>query len=244
MRSFLATLLLVNLLISSSPPTHSQECDGQTCIDVSAGNKGDLVITVKKGKSGSTSTKSPAPTPPKPRATPTITYTQKPTPPSHQGGRREPQLTPKPTPKPKVSKSPGISLMEEVRKMLPSGILITQPYSAFLVREPVNFMTTIPQRFETVIVVLDIPIQITLTATYQWDFGDGETLETKSQGAPYPIGNIRHSYSESGAKNLKLTVNWSGTWRSGSISGPIKGSMKADFERVLMIRTADTRLNQ
>ena len=128
--------------------------------------------------------------------------------------------------------------------MLPSGILITQPYAAFLVREPIYFMTTIPEKFETVIVVLDVPVRIKLTAEYKWNFGDGHKVVTDHPGAPYPIGRVRHTYLNPGEKQLSLEVVWTGTWSAGTISGPIKGSMTTEFERKLMIRTADTRLNQ
>ena len=128
--------------------------------------------------------------------------------------------------------------------MLPNGLIITQPTAGVLVREPVNFITTVPKRFQTVLVVLEIPIHINLQARYQWDFGDGTSIESALPGAPYPAGSITHSYERIGEYDVKLTVTWSGTWRAGAISGPIDGSIRQNFGRSLNIYPADTRIDR
>jgi len=113
-----------------------------------------------------------------------------------------------------------------------------------LVREPINFMTTVPQTFQTVIVVLDVPIQITMRASYNWEFGDGTELTTAIPGAPFPAPGISHTYKSVGERTLKLRVAWSGSWRAGVISAPISGSIRQDFERKIQIRSADTHLTR
>lgn len=128
--------------------------------------------------------------------------------------------------------------------MLPNGLIITQPAAGALVREPVNFITTVPKRFQTVLVVLEIPIHINLEARYQWNFGDGTSTESTLPGAPYPAGTITHSYERSGEYAVKLIVTWSGTWRAGAISGPIDGSIRQNFARSLNIYPADTRIDR
>ena len=124
--------------------------------------------------------------------------------------------------------------------MLPSGVILTQPTSAALLREPVNFMTTVPASFQTLIVVLEVPILITLKATYKWDFGDGNFQISRHPGAPYPASLITNKYQEAGEYQVELKVTWSGTWKAGTISGPIKGSITQAFERDLSIHGADT----
>ena len=124
--------------------------------------------------------------------------------------------------------------------MLPSGVILTQPTSAALLREPVNFMTTVLATFQTVIVVLEVPILITLKARYEWDFGDGEELTTTVPGAPFPAMLIKHRYLEPGEYEVALKVSWSGTWRAGALQGPINGTINQSFNRDLKIYTADT----
>jgi len=101
-------------------------------------------------------------------------------------------------------------------------------------------MTTVPATFQTVIVVLEVPILITLKASYEWDFGDGEELTTTVPGAPYPAMLIKHRYLEPGEYEVALKVSWSGTWRAGALQGPINGTINQRFNRDLKIYTADT----
>jgi hypothetical protein len=105
-------------------------------------------------------------------------------------------------------------------------------------------MTSVPNRFQTTIVVLDVPIQLDLRANYLWDFGDGVFLPTMDRGAPYPAGLIRHSYRELGEKTVRLNVTWSGVWRAGTVSGPIQGVIRQFFQREFEVERADTDFTQ
>ncbi|MBU3715898.1 MAG: PKD domain-containing protein [Candidatus Nanopelagicaceae bacterium] len=238
-------LLLLTLVAALIFPTGAiaEECDGDTCIEVSADDDNHLVIKVKKGKPGSTTTSSPSsnststsssstirkqpwiPWLPKPVATPRPKSTK---------------ITKPRVRKPRVKKISAIQLADQVKRMLPSGVILTQPTSAALLREPVNFMTTVPSSFQTVIVVLEVPILITLKATYSWDFGDGNSHTSHHPGAPYPASIITNRYQQAGEYQVELKVTWSGSWRAGTISGPIKGSITQVFERDLSIHGADT----
>jgi hypothetical protein len=123
---------------------------------------------------------------------------------------------------------------------LPTGTIITQPLKDPLIHEPVNFMTTVPTSFSTVIVVLRIPITIHLTALYVWDFGDGNSLVAKFPGAPYPAMLNQHTYRSVGEKKVSLTVRWSGFWSAGAMSAPINGSITQRIGKELTIRPART----
>jgi PKD repeat protein len=89
-------------------------------------------------------------------------------------------------------------------------------------------------------VVLRIPITIHLTALYIWDFGDGKTLVTKLQGAPYPAMINHHTYTSIGEKKVNLSVSWSGVWSAGAISGPINGSITQRLDKEIEILPAKT----
>ena len=237
MRRLLSLTLIVALIFPIG--AMAEECDGDTCIEVSADDDNHLVIRVKKGKPGSTTTSSPSPNPTSStyRKHPWIPWLPRPvaTPRPKSTKIAKPRVR-----KPRVKKISATQLADQVKRMLPSGVILSQPTSAALLREPVNFMTTVPASFQTVIVVLEVPILITLKATYKWEFGDGKSQISHHPGAPYPASLITNRYQEAGEYQVELKVTWSGTWRAGTISGPIKGSITQAFERDLSIHGADT----
>ena len=242
-RLFISLLMAFLLVIAPITPlkAYGEECDGDTCIDVSADDENHLVIKVKKGKPGSSATRAPSPRPTEStiRKQPWIPWLPKPvvkaTPRPKSTANSKPRVR-----KPKVKKISATELAEQVKRMLPSGVILTQPASAALTREPVNFMTSVPSSFQTVIVVLEVPILITLKALYKWEFGDGSSQIAHYPGAPYPAALITHKYGTEGIYEVDLRVTWSGTWRAGTLSGPIKGSITQNFEREISVHNADT----
>ena len=226
--------LAIALALLASPSSYA-ECNDGTCIDVSADQEGkEVVITVKKGKAGSSSTSSPRARTTSSTRKPWIPWLPKPV------ETRAAAPRPKVTSKPRIRTISGSQISDQVRSRLPTGTIITQPLKDPLIHEPVNFMTTVPTNFSTVIVVLRIPITIHLTALYVWDFGDGKTLVTKFPGAPYPAMLNQHTYRSAGEKRASLTVRWSGFWSAGAMSAPINGSITQRIEKELTIRPART----
>lgn len=223
-------LILVLILLFTSIPAADAECQDDTCIDVSADQESNqVVITVKKGKPGSARTSSPRPT----STARKLFIPWLPKPVSTSKPRPRPSLTSKP----RVQRISGTQISDQVRSLLPTGIIITQPLTNPLVQEPVNFMTTVPTHFSTVIVVLRIPITIHLTALYKWDFGDGNSITSKLQGAPYPLTLINNTYRSSGPKDVTLTINWNGTWSAGGMSAPINGGITQTVVKRINIRS-------
>lgn len=249
--------LQMAILLTFIPSAEGKQCKGGTCIGVTTDEK-SVIITVQKGKPGSIATTKPKPLPSKPiPSKPPLPKTSKaPVKPKilipYLPKASKPNLKPKPTPKsttkpkpkvtvkPRVKKIKASSLSDQVRQLLPGGAITIQPTNGALRGEPVNFMTSVPNRFQTVLMVLDVPIRIDLRANYIWDFGDGSTISTFSQGAPYPLGTITHSYKSEGAPTVRLLVTWSGTWSSGGISGPINGVIRQNFQESLKVYAANT----
>lgn len=220
----------------------AEQCDGQTCIDVSADDENHVTISIRKGRPGASATTSPRPRPSATRKPVWIPWLPKPVVTATKVSRPRTTRMPKPAPKPRVKRIASSSLAEQVKRMLPGGVIVHQPLAGILVREPVNFMTSVPSTFQTVIVALNVPIHIQMRATYLWDFGDGERKITTTPGAAYPLGEIGHTFSNPGEYKVGLQVRWSGTFRAGAIAAPITGGITQRFERDVTIYPANTRL--
>lgn len=68
-------------------------------------------------------------------------------------------------------------------------------------------------------------IVITATSDYIVDWGDPTfpgTTVTKSQGGPFPSGNLTHVYTDTAPKrSIQVTQRWKATWRAGARSGTL-----------------------
>jgi len=235
---FFRVLLISSLLLTFQSKTFSIAADcTKTCIDLTVEN-GALVITGKR-------------TPVKPKYTPrpipkpVVSPTQKPVP--------KPTLSKSPARKPiqRVKSKPRItpvrkkvvrkSLNDQIRQLLPVASIFLQPQSGILIREPVIFWTDSPQSFKKSLLLLDVKIDLDLSAKYLWSWGDGSTLETQLIGAPFPSFEITHTYLNSGVKTVGLMINWSGRYRlDGGVWLQIPGVITTNQSNQIQIMKART----
>ena len=238
-------IALATLFLLLFPQHGFANCEGDTCIDVSANQESnEVVITVKKGKPGgvkssksNSSSTSAGTSVPKPRK-PWIPWLPKPVTATAPISKATTKPSARPIARPKVKRIAGSQISNQVKRLLPTGSIITQPLADPLLQEPVNFMTNSPLHFTTVIIVLDVPITIHLTPTFTWSFGDGGSYTTKLPGAPYPLSIVEHTYRSPGAKQVTLTTIWSGYWRAGAITAPINGAITQRVEKQIYVRPA------
>lgn len=224
-------------LVLLTPISSYADCEGDTCIDVSADeSSNEVVITVKKGRPGSSTSTKPQPRPSISTHKLWIPWLPKPV--TVVKPKPRPATTSRPARKARVKTVSGSQISNQVKRLLPSGSIFTQPLGDPLLQEPVNFLTNTPTHFTTVIVVLDVPVTIHLTPTFKWDFGDGNTFVTKLPGAPYPLNIIENTFKSAGEKQILLTTTWSGYWRAGAISAPIKGAITQKTSKQIFIRPA------
>lgn len=231
MRTAIYALTLALISLCGPVNIAVAECEGDTCIDVEAKqDSNEVVIIVKKGKAGSSSSSKPRPARSATLRQPWIPWLPKP------AATTKPRPRPATSIKPRVRKISGSQISDQVKSLLPTGSIITQPLGDALVQEPVNFMTNTPTQFTTVLIVLDVPITIHLTPVFNWDFGDNKSITTKLPGAPYPISLIQHTYRSPGEKRITLTTKWSGYWRAGALSAPIKGAITQRSTKSILVR--------
>ncbi len=226
-------LAIALVLVFIAPNAAVAQCEGDTCIDVTADqDNNQVVITVQKGKPGSSSTRKPRAVSTPRLKKPWIPWLPKPI------ATSKPRPRPTFTARPRVKSISGSQISDQVKSLLPRGGIITQPLGDALVQQPVNFMTNTPPIFTTVIVVLGVPISIHLTPVFEWEFGDGNRLTTKLPGAPYPLALIENTYRSSGEKNIVLTTRWNGFWRAGALGAPINGAITQRVQRQILVRPA------
>jgi len=220
------SLILLFVIFSSTNAYAAGQCVDKTCVDVFTSDN-QLVITAQKGKKQST----PKPVVkkpiikviPKPKASsfaipkvlkkPVVksTVVVKP-------------VVKKPVVKKVVTKVASASLSDKLIKMLPAGDINFAPQQAALVNVPVYFWTQTPTRFTALVPILDVVVYVNLTPTFTWSFGDNSFFVTTTQGAPFPIGPITHTYKNSNDYQVNLKVIWRGTWSVNGVTTPVSGN--------------------
>ena len=214
-------IILITMIIS--PYAYGAgSCVDKTCVDVFTSDN-QLVITAQKGKKQS-SAKPVVKKPivkviPKPKASTFVIpkVLKKPV-------VKSAVVIKKPVAKKVVAKVASASLSDKLIKMLPAGDINFAPEQAALVNVPVYFWTHTPSRFSALVPILDVVVYVNLTPTFTWSFGDAAFLVTTTQGAPFPIGSITHTYKNSSDYQVNLKVIWRGTWSVNGVITPVSGN--------------------
>ena len=214
-------IILITMIISPNA-YGAGSCVDKTCVDVFTSDN-QLVITAQKGKKQS-SAKPVVKKPiikviPKPKASPFVIpkVLKKPV-------VKSTVVIKKPVVKKVVAKVASASLSDKLIKMLPAGDINFAPQQAALVNVPVYFWTQTPTRFTALVPILDVVVYVNLTPTFTWSFGDNSFFVTTTQGAPFPIGGITHTYKNSSDYQVNLKVIWRGTWSVNGVITPVSGN--------------------
>ena len=215
--------IIILITIITSPNAYGAgSCVDKTCVDVFTSDN-QLIITAQKGKKQSSAkpvVKKPiAKVIPKPKASPFVIpkVIKKPV-------VKSAVVVKKPVVKKVVAKVASASLSDKLIKMLPAGDINFASEQAALVNVPVYFWTQTPTRFSALVPILDVVVYVNLTPTFTWSFGDNSFFVTTTQGAPFPIGGITHTYKNSSDYQVNLKVIWRGTWSVNGVITPISGN--------------------
>jgi hypothetical protein len=220
--------IVILISIITSPSAYGAgSCVDKTCVDVFTSDN-QLVITAQKGKKTSTP-KPVAKKPivkviPKPKASPFVIPKVLKKPVVKSTVVINKPVVKKPVAKKVVAKVASASLSDKLIKMLPAGDINFAPQQAALVNVPVYFWTQTPTRFTALVPILDVVVYVNLTPTFTWSFGDNGFFVTTTQGAPFPIGPITHTYKTSSDYQVNLKVIWRGTWSVNGVITPVSGN--------------------
>ena len=211
------------------------ECTQSACIDVYTRN-GEIIIEGHKG-SGLIKKKVITKVPSVPK--PTIT---KKAPPPKALGTPAPKVkrTYKPRTVKKVTKAPAVSLSDRLVKLLPTAGVAYQPEIEPLINVPIYFWCDLPTIFQSRVNVVGEIVDVALRPSFTWSFGDGTFMSSIENGAPYPDGKIRHTYSQPGTYLVTLLSTWNGIFTHNGVSRAITGTVKKTSVATVTVVSAPT----
>lgn len=227
-KALIAALIFI---ILSTPNSRAADCIESACIEVYT-QDGQLVIEGRRGTGPVAKTYlSPAPkvvrkvTPKVPKkviVTPTPSLKPKMTTTKRPVVRKAPRKA-----KAITTTSEATSLQDKLIEILPTAGIAYQPSFEPLVNVPVYFWNDLPQVVTKKVEIVGETVDVELRPTSIWHYGDGVVFATTKPGAPYPDGEIRHSYSTPGHYLIELITVWQGTFSIKGKKLPITGSLRS-----------------
>jgi hypothetical protein len=217
--------IVIGALVLSSfmSPARADDCAEKACITVYTENN-QIIIEAKKGNT--TVKKSIAQAPKKAAVKPTPKPTARPLffPPARPAVSK-PKI--KRTYKPRVKKSTtSVNLSDRLTKMVPTAGVAYQPEFEPLVKTDVYFWCDLPTIFQSRVDIIGEIVDVTLRPSFTWSFGDGSVMSTTENGAAYPNGTIRHSYSKPGSYVITLLTTWNGSFTHNAQIRAVTGTVK------------------
>ncbi len=230
------------ILASITIPTHAAECIEKACIDVYT-QDGKIIIEGRKG-SGLPEKKAVVPAPVKTRKAivrkpvapkPKVAGTAKP---KVVTSTKKPVVRKKPTPPPTAS---ATSLSDKLVEILPTAGIAYSPSFQPLIKVPVFFWSDIPEVITKKIEIVGEVVDVKLRPTFLWHYGDGVVFVTRKVGAPYPEGEIQHTYSNPGHYLIQLITRWEGSFTISGVTAQIPGKIDTVSILPITVVAAPTR---
>lgn len=217
----IGSLVLTSFMASAV----ADDCAEKACITVYTENN-QIIIEAKKGNT--TVKKSIAQAPKKVSVKPRPKPTARPLffpPAAAKPVLVKPRI--KRTYKPRVKKSTtSVNLSDRLTKMVPTAGVAYQPEFEPLVKTDVYFWCDLPTIFQSRVDIIGEIVDVTLRPSFTWSFGDGSVMSTTENGAAYPNGTIRHSYSKPGSYVITLLTTWNGSFTHNAQVRAVTGTVK------------------
>ena len=222
----IAFILIGTLILTSFiAPARGDDCAEKACITVYTENN-QIIIEAKKGNT--TAKKSIAQAPKKAAVKPSPKPTVRPLffpPAATKPVVTKPKI--KRSYKPRVKKSTtSVNLSDRLTKMVPTAGVAYQPEFEPLVKTDVYFWCDLPTIFQSRVDIIGEIVDVTLRPSFTWSFGDGSVISTTENGAAYPNGTIRHSYSKPGRYVITLLTTWNGSFTHNAQVRAVTGTVK------------------
>ena len=235
-----AIIVIFVLLFALPAPAVADQCSEKACINVYT-DSNQIIIEARKGSTTTkkTITQAPKKTKVKPSPKPTV----------------RPLFFPPVTPKvavvkpsakssykPRIKKkTTTVNLSDRLTQLVPTAGVAYQPEYEPLVNVPVYFWCDLPSFFNSRVHIIGEVVDVALRPSFTWSFGDGSFSSTTENGAPYPTGNIRHTYSRPGSYVISLLTTWNGSFTHNAQVRAVTGTVKKISIAQVTIVQAPTR---
>jgi hypothetical protein len=232
-----AIALLIAIVAAPTIPATAADCTERACIDVYT-QDGKIVIEGRKG-TGPVVKQTVAPAP---RATRKAVVKK----PIVKKPIVKRPVVKKPVTKKKVKKAvaPAQSLSDKLIELLPTAGIAYSPSFQPLIRVPVFFWSDLPTQVIKKVEILGEKVDVRLSPTYIWHFGDGTFFATRDVGGPFPDGHIQHTYSRPGHYIIELVTSWDGSFTVNGVTARIPGEIKSVSVLPITVVAAPTRFIQ
>ena len=219
----ISKVLIVSVLFVPINAAAGADCVVKACIEVYT-QDGHIVIEGRKGSGEKSTTVIPAPSK---TATPKVKVTRKPVakPPATKTSKKPAIKKPRTKPVAKRTAATPTSLEDKLIESIPTAGISYQPAFSPLVQTPVYFWSDIPSVVTKKVEIVGEVVNVRLRPTFIWHYGDGVIYMTRKAGAPYPDGEIRHTYSKPGHYHIELITRWDGEFTIDGISARIPGEI-------------------
>jgi len=102
----------------------------------------------------------------------------------------------------------------EARTFLPPLAAKFQPPNPVPVNVPVFVWVEQPVQFgPTTLQLGDVAVRLTAVPTWHWRFGQTGGVVTDRPGAPWPVGDIRHTFRRAGVREVEVVTKWRAWWQ-------------------------------
>ena len=129
--------------------------------------------------------------------------------------------------KPRIKKkTTTVNLSDRLTQLVPTAGVAYQPEYEPLVNVPMYFWCDLPSFFNSRVQIIGEVVDVALRPSFTWSFGDGSFYSTTENGAPYPTGNIRHTYSRPGNYVISLLTTWNGSFTHNAQVRAVTGTVK------------------
>lgn len=220
-----ALLLAVFMFVSVMPAVAADPCEERACVNVYTDNN-QIIIEARKGKTSVKKTIAQAPKKPAVKSTPKPKVAPLFFPPATPKAVAV-KPTVKRTYKPRVKKAvTKVNLSDKLTKMVPTAGVAYQPEFEPLANVPVYFWCDLPSLFQSRVDIIGEVVDVALRPSFVWSFGDGSVYATTENGAPYPTGQIHHTYARPGNYVVTLLTTWNGTYTHNAEARAVSGTVK------------------
>ena len=236
----LRIILIVAVVLSGMGAAAADQCQQTACVNVYTEDN-QIIIEARKGDSSikksipQTPKKVVVKSTPKPKAVPLFF------PPAALPKAVVKKPVVKRTYKPQIKKVVAtVNLSDRLTKMVPTAGVAYQPEFEPLVNVPVYFWCDLPTLFQSRVDIIGEVVDVALRPSFIWSFGDGAVFATTQNGAPYPTGQIHHTYTKPGTYQISLLTTWNGTYTHNATARAVTGTVKKVSVALVTIVKAPT----